>query len=717
VPTPAATSTITLSAGATAQSKTFSPIASGLGGTMAVPATTGGTGTATATLATTNPSGVPAVQSTNRIPASIGITLTPLAYVTVTASATLTFPTFPAFTFVFPAGTTYPSGTSLYLGQYNASAGGWSTLAGPATVTGTTVSFAAIPGPAVFLAGATQTFALFSTSQTGVVTSSAFNCPTSGAPNSVARSSSHSGEAVTRGRPARGTYKATPGANTLLAVSYSRSAVAANLRQLTAGESAAGASLVNSYDYPNRNISMHVISVPTASLAQTQARLRSQAGVQSVGTTGERRYHTTTTALETNDPYFKGFAGTTTPYFETSTIPGEWDMHAIGLDNAYGYSQPGVGFTPNPSALGSSNIKIAIIDTGVDSSHPELASKVAHQQCYITNVAGTVQSTGSFATDEVGHGTDVAGIAGAATNNGLGFTGTGGNAVIYAYRVFPTPDDTCASETMSDDQCSSATQDIASAINDAVTQGVNVISMSLGGGSCTNGVDSDTVEGSAVANAIAHNIIVVAASGNSGPSPVEVTAPGCDTGVIAVGATSLDDGTATGTTSYSRSVTGASTASPVEYVASYSQYGGPSSLRSASAWGIVAPGGDPAAAETSGTANDLHWIEHIWTSTPFVGFAGDQNFVGNCSNDFPSSLSTNPDCRTLIAGTSMSTPHVAGAAALILAVNSTYQNPTMMKQLLCQTADDLGGDTHQGCGRLNVYRAMSVAMHDTVPPP
>jgi hypothetical protein len=44
-----------------------------------------------------------------------------------------------------------------------------------------------------------------------------------------------------------------------------------------------------------------------------------------------------------------------------------------------------------------------------------------------------------------------------------------------------------------------------------------------------------------------------------------------------------------------------------------------------------------------------------------------------------------------------------------------YQNPTMMKQLLCATADDLG-DTHQGCGRLNVYTAMSTAMHDTSPP-
>jgi hypothetical protein len=37
-----------------------------------------------------------------------------------------------------------------------------------------------------------------------------------------------------------------------------------------------------------------------------------------------------------------------------------------------------------------------------------------------------------------------------------------------------------------------------------------------------------------------------------------------------------------------------------------------------------------------------------------------------------------------------------------------------MKQLLCLTADDLG-DSHQGCGRLNVYRAMAKALGDTAP--
>ncbi|MBV8152272.1 MAG: S8 family serine peptidase, partial [Candidatus Eremiobacteraeota bacterium] len=94
-------------------------------------------------------------------------------------------------------------------------------------------------------------------------------------------------------------------------------------------------------------------------------------------------------------------------------------------------------------------------------------------------------------------------------------------------------------------------------------------------------------------------------------------------------------------------------------------------------------------------------------STPY-----DTNFAGSCSNDYPNgSSSTNPDCRILIAGTSMATPHVAGAAALILSVNPSYQTPSRMRQLLCSTADDIA-DARQGCGRLNVYRAMATALGD-----
>jgi len=251
-----------------------------------------------------------------------------------------------------------------------------------------------------------------------------------------------------------------------------------------------------------------------------------------------------------------------------------------------------------------------------------------------------------------------------------------------------------------------------------VNAGANVISMSLGGGGgtgnsgCTgNGVDADSAEGAAIAYAIRNNVIVVAAAGNSAGDGVGVSAPGCDSGVIAVGATSLDDGTANGTGTF-----GGTSSAPVEYVASYSQYASPgTAINSSSAWGIVAPGGDPSGDTDE---DDLHWIENIWTTTPYESSASDQNFLGECGPDYPNGASTTGtvDCRTLIAGTSMATPHVAGAVALILSVSNAYSTPALMKGLLCSTADKLttsGSTQNQGCGRLNVYRAMATALGDT----
>jgi subtilisin family serine protease len=459
-------------------------------------------------------------------------------------------------------------------------------------------------------------------------------------------------------------------------------------------------------------------------MATIAAALRTQSGVLGVSPTGLRRHTTAvTTPFFPNDPYFNGFtsaqntqannAGPSTqhvaPYDENGAVPGQWDMHAIKLEYAFGYSQLNNGSTvaPTTNALGSSAIKIAIIDTGEDPNHPELSSKIAYQKCFITNAAGTSQSMSNFETDPLGHGTDVAGIAAAATNNSFGFAGVGGNVVIYGYRVFPTPDDNCANDGSTDPQCSSSTADIASAIDDAVTKGVNVISMSLGGEACSPaGTDTDPVEGAAVNEALAHNIIVVAASGNSGPGAIGT--PACDTGVLAVGATSLSDGTPNQTGNTSGTAT-----SPVEYVTSYSQTGATNGAQNTSAWGIVAPGGDPYG---DNDTDDLHWIENIWTTTPYQSSSSDTSFTGSCTNDYPfGTLTSSPDCRTLIAGTSMSTPHVAGAAALILSVNNSYQSPAAMKALLCSTADDIGSPI-QGCGRLNVYNAIAVALHDPVLP-
>lgn len=526
---------------------------------------------------------------------------------------------------------------------------------------------------------------------------SAYSCPTADSTTSGIRSTASLSDAP--GRPLR-TGSSTVVSATLIAVSYDRTSALRSPSAVASTEQSLGAVLVKSFDFPHAGLATHLLAVPAGQGAAVVAALRAAAGVEAAGTSGELRYPSTVTSgYFPNDPYFKGFNAPVAPFYEAASVPGQWDMHAIKLEDAFAYAFSGNGSSvTNAAALGSSGVKVAIVDTGFDTGHPELSGKIVYQRCFITNTSN-VQSTSNFVTDPNGHGTDVAGIADAATNNALGFTGAGGNTVVYAYRVFPTPDANCSNANTTDPQCGSSTADIASAIDDAVQANVNVISLSLGGGSCTSGADSDPLERAAVAEAIAAHVIVVAAAGNGGGALV---APACDTGVIAVGASALADGTRNGS-----GKAGGSAASPVEYVASYSSAGSPAAnAKNASAWGIVAPGGDPV---NSNDADDLHWVENIWTSTPYS--ASD---AGSCSADFQSASSTT-DCRTLIAGTSMATPHVAGAAALILSVSSAYQSPSAMKTLLCTTADDIG-DAREGCGRLNVYRAMATALGDPALP-
>jgi subtilisin family serine protease len=519
----------------------------------------------------------------------------------------------------------------------------------------------------------------------------------------------------------------------LIAVSYSRTIASSSAAAIASRESAAGGTLTRTLDFPRTGVTIHVLSVAPGKATATMAALRTQAGVKSVGLTGYRRHSlTVSNPYWTNDPYFAGFnlaqilstEDTTDPAtfhvepyaedpYESASqpgVPGQWDMHAIKLEYAFAYSQPsnGSGIT-NAAAMGSASIKIAMVDTGQDTTHPELSGKIVHQACYISNPAiPSVQSTSNFTTDPDGHGTNTAGIAAENTNNSLGFTGAGGNVSLMGYRVFPTPDDNCTPGNPAgdnDDQCSATTPDIASAIEDAISNGADVISMSFGGGFCSGGVDPDSAEGAAVNEALAANIVVVASAGNDGNAS-KPEAPACDTGVIAVGASAFGDGTPDGT----HASGGFGTfASPIEYVASYSNVGGAAAPMTASAWGIVAPGGD---ASSGNDNDDPHWIENIWTSAPFEATPGDPSFEGECTDDYPNSTGTTSpvDCRTLIEGTSMSAPHVAGAAALILSVNPAYKG-TAMKTLLCTTADDIH-DANEGCGRLNVYRAMATALSD-----
>lgn len=541
------------------------------------------------TFSTSQPGSTPAIQSLTRRPQNIGASpIGAIAFLCIAPTATVTLAAYPSFTLTLPSSI---NGAFAYVAYYDPTnpTAGWTTIEGPASGSGLTLGFTgSAPGPtlqggstycflfftlasalptptpkATATATATASAAPSATPTTTNISPTAFTCPTNdSSADAGARSGGTGTDAVRRAYGLHAQRAAENTATGLLAVTYSASTASSRASALATAEQSAGGTMVHQYAFAHTGKVVHVLSVPDAQMSTVAARLRAQSGVESVAPTGMRRYSTAiTTPYFPNDPYFNGFtsqqnsnagnpAATTyhvAPYDESASVPGQWDMHAIKLEDALAYSQSGNGSSVavTPDALGLSSVKIAVIDTGEDPNHPELASKIAYQQCFITNPSNA-QSNSSFETDQLGHGTDVSGIAAAATNNSFGFAGAGGNVSIYAYRVFPTPDDSCASDNSNDDRCGADTRDIASAIEDAVAQKVNVISMSLGGSSCSSpGVDSDPTEGAAVADAIAANIIVVAASGNSGGSGV--SSPACDSNVIAVGATSLADGTQNGT--------------------------------------------------------------------------------------------------------------------------------------------------------------------------
>jgi subtilisin family serine protease len=522
-----------------------------------------------------------------------------------------------------------------------------------------------------------------------------YTCPSSSSVEAVAGNQGSSAAANSVARHIYQKNRATLSSG-LVAVIY-RPSVISDAATIDARVAKLGAAKLFELDYPKTGVGTRFLHVAPSSASSIEGTLRGMPGIVAVAPSQRRSALAVTGPYLGDDPFFVGAPGANAPLYQSANDEGQWDMHIVQLDDAFAYSQQNNGSgLVNAGATGSNAVKLAIIDTGADVTQPDLTkASIVRTRCFITDAAGTAQSTGNYVVDELGHGTDVSGIAVGNPTNDYGFAGAGGNVSLMVYRVFPTPDDNCANALSSDPQCGADDADIASSIYDAIQNGANVISLSLGGAGCTNGQDSDPVEGAAIAEAISSGVIVVAASGNSGGQGV--SAPACDPGVIAVGATGYNDGQPNGS--------GNSGAPGSEYVTSYTQFGPTTSVDNVTSWGIVAPGGDPTAAEAQGGAIDyLHWVENIWTSTPLDG-----NFAGTCTAS--PSFGEAGNCRTLIAGTSMATPHVSGAAALILSANKTYADPAKMFQLLCTTADNIS-DPHEGCGRLNVYRAMARALAD-----
>lgn len=132
---------------------------------------------------------------------------------------------------------------------------------------------------------------------------------------------------------------------------------------------------------------------------------------------------------------------------------------------------------------------IAILDSGIDATHPDFAGKL---------VAGyNTYSNNSTTSDQYGHGTEVAGAAGALTDNGVGIAGVAGAAPIMPVRV-----------TDSTGRATSAS--LANGIVWAADHGARIVNLSF------SGVAGNTTIRTAAEYAVNHGTLVVAAAGNCG---------------------------------------------------------------------------------------------------------------------------------------------------------------------------------------------------------
>lgn len=225
------------------------------------------------------------------------------------------------------------------------------------------------------------------------------------------------------------------------------------------------------------------VQVPTAKAQSVAARLRRQAGVSSVEVTVPRRFQFT--------PTDHLFATTQASYLGASGVNATtaWDTQK-----------------------GSSSVKIAILDSGINSSNPDLAGKIAGTFDADANLAGV------DIPDDVGHGTFVAGVAAANTNNGIGVAGAGFNSSILAVKI-------------ADPEGNIQIDDEVRGIQWAVENGAKIINLSIGDTS------KSAAEASAIVDAQAAGVLVVAAAGNEGDIGDPAEYPAGDPGVLSVGAT------------------------------------------------------------------------------------------------------------------------------------------------------------------------------------
>lgn len=331
-------------------------------------------------------------------------------------------------------------------------------------------------------------------------------------------------------------------------------------------------------------------------------------------------------------------------------LPVQWGLRQVNMNAAWDRAQ------------GSESVTVAILDTGILKDHPDLRNRLVPGYDFVSDNenAGDGQPGRDGDPEDTGtsdpgssnlHGSHVAGIIGADSNNGRGVAGVDWKCRLMPVRVLGVKGGTGTDSDIADAIRWTLGKQLGGLPRSART--AQVINMSFGG----LGV-SFTVQ-RAVDEAIAAGAIVVAAAGNGGADATTYSPGGLD-GVITVGAS---------TSKRAR--------------ASYSNHGPRVDL--------LAPGGDDlddgaAVAGIVSTYRDLGQKDPKDPMVPYTYYP--------------------------LEGTSQAAPHVAGAAALVRSLVPVRQ--LTMAALMRNTADhssrcDLDPDGGCGAGLLNVDALLQLA--------
>lgn len=389
------------------------------------------------------------------------------------------------------------------------------------------------------------------------------------------------------------------------------------------------------------------VAIAVSGMEGFAASLRGARGIHSVGA---EHFMTVpdaeAIALEATEP---------DPAVDTYYYAYQWDIRRVKADEAWEITS------------GSHDTVVAVLDTGIAYNHPDLATNVIYNACY------SVYSPCIPYPSYHWHGTHVAGTV-AAAFGGAGAVGVGPNLGLANYNVFePTAYDPVTGAVTAVGAYDEAIWD---AMLDVAEQGFDVINMSLGG-YIVRALGADEVAVWTAWNRVAdyvtrQGVTIVASSGNGSADlngPLDHI-PSDVTGVISVGATGI------------RPMPIYPYDGAYDVLAEYSNTGASVIL--------AAPGGD---AGPEDSVYPFYW--HYFVFSDFV-----------YPDPVCAATASCPLGYAWATGTSMASPHVAGAAGLVKDAEpklSASQVATRLKQ----TAEPLGDRLLFGHGMVDAYAAVT----------